>query len=702
MMLVALVVAGCLGGGDGGFSSAELRVALRQASPVDVIPAGPPAGGPVRGRIEWLAGSGRRVVAHTRAGQTSLSVDGGRHWRRVRLPGAGYGKVAAVPGLMMWPGPDQCRLVASRDDGRTREELAGPNPGRCEAPVGAVAFADRRRGLGAITGGERDPIAIYATRDGGHSWRPRAPAARGRSGLQDVFSFAASARAALIVLSDLVGTTVVRVTRDGGRHWATVATPAGTTCSSAAALGDELWLLCGGRRTGTGIAHSSDGGRRWRYHATRQRGPVPSGQIVAVAPGRVLAIASDESRPKAAAVATASTLLSIEDGGAVWRQIRPALPLGPGPTAPPGERLRPTGVSIAEPPPGRIARSGEGAAVLIVQPPIVQPGAIVRLRLENVGSIPLTYGLSFRVQRRVGRRWRDASQAVFGTREPVWRRSAQTVAAGRRSPAARNPLLLPATLKPGLYRVVKDVGDQAPGRAPGLRLTDTVRVVSHGAPRPVPGALGRCAGYRSIRADVDGDGRSDVVTFDAQRPDDPFVAPRDYGPGSLLVGVCTATGGYDHIIVGGMGELLNIVDIEPDGRDEILPGGTTVSQGISDVLVFRAGRLRYVTSPHGRQSSGGYAGFGLVSGNTGAPADSQESEDWGCRDTDGDGVREIVKAFIRWDRHDDAALTRRAYRLRGTVARLLTHSTTRLGRVSRRRSAARYVKHCRSRSIYDR
>jgi hypothetical protein len=149
-------------------------------------------------------------------------------------------------------------------------------------------------------------------------------------------------------------------------------------------------------------------------------------------------------------------------------------------------------------------------------------------------------------------------------------------------------------------------------------------------------------------ADVDGDGRSDRVYH---------LYLQDESRGVL--GVCTASGIHDEIEAGAP-EANGVMDLQPDGRDEILFGGTTVSAVILSIAVFEDGRLREVEFPAGS----------LASGLTDASEGHWTSESWGCRDVDGDGAREVVTAEFRWSR-DGGSWIGRAYRLEGTKAMLV-------------------------------
>jgi hypothetical protein len=163
------------------------------------------------------------------------------------------------------------------------------------------------------------------------------------------------------------------------------------------------------------------------------------------------------------------------------------------------------------------------------------------------------------------------------------------------------------------------------------------------------GVRSRCADPTTFAADVDGDGRSDRVYH---------LYLHDESRGVL--GVCTASEVHDEIQAGAP-EANGLMDLEPDGRDEILFGGTTVSAVVLSIAVLEDGRLREVEFP------------GSVSLVRGVSMESEGhwiSESWGCRDVDGDRVREVVTAEFRWGR-DGGHWVGRAYRVAGTKAALI-------------------------------
>jgi hypothetical protein len=150
-----------------------------------------------------------------------------------------------------------------------------------------------------------------------------------------------------------------------------------------------------------------------------------------------------------------------------------------------------------------------------------------------------------------------------------------------------------------------------------------------------------------IAGDFDGDGRSDKA-YEFQRGDAPWV-----------LGVCLADARSDEVEIGTSEGSFRADDLDGDGRDEIIYGGTTAWQQIDEVAVILNGIVRLVDGP------------GLASG----ALDSDDSgQAWGCEDVDGDDRREVVQVTVR---HEGklARWARETYRLEGTLMPLLSRKT---------------------------
>jgi hypothetical protein len=181
-------------------------------------------------------------------------------------------------------------------------------------------------------------------------------------------------------------------------------------------------------------------------------------------------------------------------------------------------------------------------------------------------------------------------------------------------------------------------------------------------PAPATASIvqGECANRSGIQADVDGDGSED------------FVYHEWVGDGPVL-GVCTASGRRDKIDGKGQAELLFVVDVERDGRDEILYGGTSAVAQLASIAVFTQEGLEEVLGSDGKP-------LVVVSGivadvsEEGGPATDLA---WGCEDTDGDGQPELVQVTVK---PVDGSLdwTREAFRIEGASASLVSTESGRM------------------------
>jgi len=196
--------------------------------------------------------------------------------------------------------------------------------------------------------------------------------------------------------------------------------------------------------------------------------------------------------------------------------------------------------------------------------------------------------------------------------------------------------------------------DSAPARSPDAAETAPADIArSSWSPAP---AKGPCAGGGVEQADIDGDGVVDRVYH-------------AWIEGDAVLGACLSTGGEPSIPGKGQTELLLIVDVEPDGKAEVVFGATSVSMAFGALAVYEKKEgLVEVTLPDGGE-------FLLVDGLD----DFQDHGPttglaWGCEDWDDDGLRELVQVTARLA-DGDVTWTKRFYGLRGGVA-------TPLGKVS--------------------
>lgn len=151
----------------------------------------------------------------------------------------------------------------------------------------------------------------------------------------------------------------------------------------------------------------------------------------------------------------------------------------------------------------------------------------------------------------------------------------------------------------------------------------------------------------TAEGDFDGDGRVDQA-YERQRGADPW-----------LLGVCLADGQSDEVDIGFAEGTFKALDLDGDGRSEIIYGGTSVSQQIDTFAVVFDGRIDLVEE---------------ASFSAGLLESEDAGQHWGCDDIDHDGRRELVQVTVR--RHGrEVAWTKEIYRLAGATLSLVTTET---------------------------
>ena len=136
-------------------------------------------------------------------------------------------------------------------------------------------------------------------------------------------------------------------------------------------------------------------------------------------------------------------------------------------------------------------------------------------------------------------------------------------------------------------------------------------------------SVGAVAGLvKTIGGDFDGDGRRDHA-YQTPRPE-------------LMLGVCLATGQSDEVESGQAEGTFDAVDLDQDGRDEILFGGTSVLQTLDVLAAVVDGTIEVDDR----------SGPALASGPM-PPDPEQAAQAWGCEDVGGDVRREVVQVTVR-------------------------------------------------------
>lgn len=249
-----------------------------------------------------LAVRGRRLIVASAVG-TLESRNGGRSWRPIRTPGET--ELLRLRGDLTqtrWS-PEPYTTPTYIRSGSSWRRLRPPT---YRGNVAAAGFTDAQHGVVADGQTGYAWSVLFATEDGGRSWRRvRIPPRVGR--------FTPSVVAPGIIA--LAATPLLYVSLDAGEHWQRFRLGNELFDCGAATLGEEAWLACGGPYgdVASVILHTADAGRSW----TRLRTPFPFNRhIQPVRPGEAWT-ASYTSRP---------SLLHTHDGGRSWHQVWVAVP----------------------------------------------------------------------------------------------------------------------------------------------------------------------------------------------------------------------------------------------------------------------------------------------------------------------------------------------------------------------------------------
>ena len=266
--------------------------------------------------VAWASGTGGTVLR---------TVDGGRTWRTLSVPGAAsldFRDIDAISERIAYVlsigSGDASRIYKTSDGGSTWDlQFSSGDPREF---FDAMAFWDADRGV-AFSDSIDGQFVILVTRDGGRTWS-RVPKEALPAALRNEGAFAASGTNVAVFGHDLVwiGTGAAsrsRVLRsvDGGRTWAVADTPLASGPSSgifSIAFADSRnGIVVGGDykkdlESGHHAAITSDGGHTWSPAAL-------SGfrSVVAAVPGA--------SRSWLAVGPSGSDVST--DGGRTWTQI---------------------------------------------------------------------------------------------------------------------------------------------------------------------------------------------------------------------------------------------------------------------------------------------------------------------------------------------------------------------------------------------
>lgn len=168
-----------------------------------------------------------------------------------------------------------------------------------------------------------------------------------------------------------------------------------------------------------------------------------------------------------------------------------------------------------------------------------------------------------------------------------------------------------------------------------------------------PSSATPCERKRSI-------GTFDTGRFDSDARRDSVILYFDPARSTRLL-VCLGNGGLLSRGAPGTAEFLRVLDIQGDDRDEILFGGSTAMMRVGFLAIVQGRTLRSVRFLHGRQVV-------LREGLDFLRNDQVAGRAFGCRDVNGDGLRELQTARVSKLR-GRYAYSRRTYELRGALAK---------------------------------
>jgi photosystem II stability/assembly factor-like uncharacterized protein len=269
--------------------------------------------------VAWASGTGGTVLR---------TVDGGKRWAKVNVPGAAaldFRDIQAFDertAFVLSSGPgDKSRIYRTTDGGKTWRLQFTSTVG--EAFYDGFAFRDRTHGVAMS-----DPVDgrfLLLTTEDGETWKPLHPATLPPA-LPKEAGFAASGTSIAVLGQNdvwfVTGGAVARVfhSSDCGRNWTVIPSPLASGKPSQGAFSVAIaptgkGMVIGGdyeqaKVAGKNAAYSTDGGRTWTL---AEKGPAGYRSAVAFLPG---------SSPLVWITVGTSGSEYSRDGGRTW------LPLG--------------------------------------------------------------------------------------------------------------------------------------------------------------------------------------------------------------------------------------------------------------------------------------------------------------------------------------------------------------------------------------
>ena len=325
--LIALVLAASLGGG---LTAPPVPPAVAASAEPIWMPQTSGSTAELRGVAVF---DSTRAWATGADGTVLRTLDGGRSWDRVKIPGGeklDFRDVEILPGgpvLVLSSGPGDLSRVYRTTDGGKTWSLVHTNPDK-DGFYDAMAFWDDKQGV--VLG---DPVSgrfvTRLTSDGGLTWSSPPPGAISEA-FKGEGAFAASGTCLTVLKGTMQGWFVTggaRVSRvyrtiDRGRSWSSSANPqpAGNASSglfSVAFLDGKTGFAVGGNYkeptlAGLNGTRTADGGRTW------QPAPVSMSGFFSA----VVAVPATAPAPvtRLVAVGPTGTAVSV-DRGLTWQKV---------------------------------------------------------------------------------------------------------------------------------------------------------------------------------------------------------------------------------------------------------------------------------------------------------------------------------------------------------------------------------------------
>jgi photosystem II stability/assembly factor-like uncharacterized protein len=255
-----------------------------------------------------LAATDDRVTVQTAAGPAS-SNDGGETWTLSGWPSEREIALAQRRGAYLATASDSDRSIpmVTPDGGRTWRRLR--LPGLLRGRAGDVAFTSPRDGLVTADVEYGAKLAIFATHDGGRTWRQiQLPAVRDQTA-------GATLGPGIAVVTPFRAQPLI--TTDEGRTWRPLALTADYCEIVARPSRDDIWMQCGIlTNPSVALLTSHDAGATWTLRRGRLFFPK-----LAVVGGREAWAVSDPYSMEATRAGTPDKLWHTTDAGATWQRV---------------------------------------------------------------------------------------------------------------------------------------------------------------------------------------------------------------------------------------------------------------------------------------------------------------------------------------------------------------------------------------------